>query len=65
MKTATLVRFEDEQLSALDELSVQHGKSLAALIRWCVTDSLPRLKDKLVADAGRSNEPVAGQGPKN
>lgn len=60
MKTATLIRLEDEQLAALDALAAQHGKSLAALIRWCVQDALPRLTRKLVSEAGRSNEPTIG-----
>lgn len=42
-KTATVIRFTDEQLTVLDTLSVKSGKSIAALVRWCVDKSLPTL----------------------
>lgn len=42
-KTATVIRFTDEQLTVLDTLSVKSGKSIAALVRWCLDKSLPIL----------------------
>ncbi len=37
------IRFTEEQLVALDALSIKSGHSIAALVRWCVEKSLPAL----------------------
>jgi len=43
------IRFEPEQVAALDALSTKYGLRLAQMVRWCVTNSLPKLTANLEA----------------
>ena len=47
MKQSIQIRLDQEQLELLDSLSLKSGHSLAALVRWCVTKSLPRLAENI------------------
>ncbi len=48
------IRFTEEQLVALDALSIKSGHSIAALVRWCVEKSLPTLTANLEASVKAS-----------
>jgi hypothetical protein len=37
------IRIDDDQRAALESLSERSGHSIAALIRWCIKNSLPLL----------------------
>lgn len=43
VKQETKIRFETDTLDKLDALSARSGRSIAALVRWCVDKSLPTL----------------------
>jgi predicted DNA-binding protein len=53
-KTATLIRFTDEQHVKLSALSLQSGHSVAALVRWCVEKSLPALAGNIEQQVNES-----------
>jgi hypothetical protein len=50
MKIATRIRFTAEQLAALDALSQRSNQPLAALVRWCVDNSIARLTANIDAN---------------
>lgn len=57
-KTATLIRFTEEQLAALDALAAKSGQSIASLIRWCLDRSLPTLAANIERNAVPSESTI-------
>ena len=56
MKQATRVRLEPDQRATLDALSQQSGHTLAALIRWCIKNSLPVLEANIRKNASTTSK---------
>ena len=56
MKQETKIRLDPDQRAALDALAVKSGHSVAALIRWCVKNSLSVLAANIERNARRASE---------
>jgi len=44
------IRLDPDQRAALDALAAKSGQSVAALIRWCIKNSLPVLAENIEAN---------------